>query len=233
MTKNDKLVTMKGWRYEHFHKVLHELLGDQNPDDPKVIKRRQISSAATALFIRHGYRKTSISDVAERAQVAKGTVYLYFKSKPEILVHAIAEEKKQYLGLLKPILAPDRPPRARLREWIEMVLVVGSEMPLTAKLLSGDPEFVTPIYEFMDAHKDEGWEEMQRAFVAEMVTEALGDHCLTRDEIDARAKVLLALAYFSPNVANDRIRGGLTLARFAALFAAMIVDGVGASKPPR
>ena len=133
---------------------------------------------------------------------------------------------------MKPILAPDKPPRRRLKEWLEMVLSVGSEMPLTSKLLTGDPEFVTPIFEFMDAHKDEGWEEMQRAFVGHMVTEALGDHCLTQDEIDDRAKVLLALAYFSTSIANARVRAGLSLERFAALLAGMIVDGIGASKSP-
>jgi AcrR family transcriptional regulator len=222
---------MKRWDYEHFRKILDEFTGAQDSEDPKVYKRQQILKAATALFIHHGYRKTSISDVAARAQVAKGTVYLYFKNKPEILVHAIAEEKRQYIGLLKPILAPDKPARARLKEWVEMVLVVGSEMPLTSKLLTGDPEFVTPTYEFMDAHKDEGWEEMQHAFVSHMVSEALGDHCLTQDEIEDRAKVLLALAYFSTSIANERIRSGLSLARFAALLSGMIVDGIGASKP--
>ena len=231
MTKYAKLVSMNEWRYEHFQKILDGFLGTQDSDDPKVVKRRQIVEAATQLFIHHGYRKTSISDVARAVQVAKGTIYLYFKNKPELLVHGIAEEKKRYIGMLNPILAPDKPPRDRLKEWVEMVLVVGSQMPLTSKLLTGDPEFVTPVYEYMDAHKEEGWEQMQRGFVAHMVRDALGaDHCLTQDEIEDRAKVLLALAYFSTSIANERIRNGLPLDRFAALFAAMIVDGIGALK---
>lgn len=43
-----------------------------------------ILAAAKQLFGRYGYRRTSIDDIAQEARVAKGTVYLYFKSKEEI-----------------------------------------------------------------------------------------------------------------------------------------------------
>jgi AcrR family transcriptional regulator len=54
--------------------------------------RRRILSAARALFLREaGYEKTSVRDIAGRADVSVGGVYLHFKSKPEILV-ALVEE---------------------------------------------------------------------------------------------------------------------------------------------
>ena len=51
-------------------------------------KRNRILQAATEVFARDGYFPAHISDIAERANVADGTVYLYFKSKEEIL-HSI------------------------------------------------------------------------------------------------------------------------------------------------
>lgn len=47
-------------------------------------KREAILAAARQLFGHYGYRRTSIDDIAQEARVAKGTVYLYFKSKEEI-----------------------------------------------------------------------------------------------------------------------------------------------------
>jgi AcrR family transcriptional regulator len=40
--------------------------------------------AAMKLFSQYGYRRTSIDDIAREAEIAKGTVYLSFKSKEEI-----------------------------------------------------------------------------------------------------------------------------------------------------
>ena len=47
-------------------------------------KPEAILAAAKQLFGHYGYRRTSIDDIAQEARIAKGTVYLYFKSKEEI-----------------------------------------------------------------------------------------------------------------------------------------------------
>src|SRR6201988_808730 len=47
-------------------------------------KRAAILDAAMKLFSQYGYRRTSIDDIARQAEIAKGTVYLSFKSKEEI-----------------------------------------------------------------------------------------------------------------------------------------------------
>jgi AcrR family transcriptional regulator len=56
-------------------------------------KPNAIVLAALELFTRYGYRKTSIDDIAEAAQVAKRTVYLHFENKAAVFL-AILE----YLG---------------------------------------------------------------------------------------------------------------------------------------
>lgn len=47
-------------------------------------KRAAILDAALRLFSQYGYRRTSIDDIAREAEIAKGTVYLSFRSKEEI-----------------------------------------------------------------------------------------------------------------------------------------------------
>jgi AcrR family transcriptional regulator len=47
-------------------------------------RRGQILDAAHAVFAGKGFREATVCDIAEAAGVAKGTVYLYFKSKDEM-----------------------------------------------------------------------------------------------------------------------------------------------------
>lgn len=57
---------------------------------------RELVEAATAVFLEQGYRRAQMADVAARAGVAKGTVYLYFESKDAlfdaVLRHADATD---------------------------------------------------------------------------------------------------------------------------------------------
>jgi TetR/AcrR family transcriptional regulator, fatty acid metabolism regulator protein len=56
----------------------------------QVDKREAILRAATGVFAQKGYFNAKVSDIARSASIADGTVYLYFKSKEEIL-HSIFE----------------------------------------------------------------------------------------------------------------------------------------------
>ncbi len=82
---------------------------------PRGDKRDRILAAATDVFARNGFFGSQVADVARAAGVAAGTVYLYFKSKDDLLVSifertmtsAIAEGREALAGL------PD--PESRLR----------------------------------------------------------------------------------------------------------------------
>ncbi len=52
-------------------------------------KYQRILDAAVAVFAEKGFFVSRVSDIADRASVADGTVYLYFKNKDEILAAAI------------------------------------------------------------------------------------------------------------------------------------------------
>ncbi len=49
-------------------------------------KRSRILDAATAVFAETGFHASRVQDIAERAGVAKGTIYLYFHNKEELLL---------------------------------------------------------------------------------------------------------------------------------------------------
>jgi AcrR family transcriptional regulator len=69
----------------------------------KTETREKIVDAAIVTFSKHGYDRTKMDDIAETANLSKGTIYLYFKSKEE-LFFAISENNikalKEQLSVL-------------------------------------------------------------------------------------------------------------------------------------
>ncbi|MDY5845073.1 MAG: TetR/AcrR family transcriptional regulator [Bariatricus sp.] len=59
-------------------------------DENKQLKLDALYRSAYDLFIEQGIEKTSISDIAKKAGVAKGTFYLYFTDKYELRDHLIS-----------------------------------------------------------------------------------------------------------------------------------------------
>ena len=58
----------------------------------KTDKRARLVRTAVKLAYRHGFRETSLADIAEAAKVPVGNVYYYFKTKDEI-GEAIVEQR--------------------------------------------------------------------------------------------------------------------------------------------
>ena len=59
-------------------------------------KRTLITDAAINVFAEKGFHQARIADIAKRAGVADGTIYLYFKNKEDLLL-SVFEEKMDYL----------------------------------------------------------------------------------------------------------------------------------------
>ena len=71
----------------------HEDAGDHLPrwQRRKDARPTEILAAALAEFVEHGFAATKLEDVARRAGITKGTLYLYFESK-EALFKAVVRE---------------------------------------------------------------------------------------------------------------------------------------------
>ncbi len=94
-------------------------------------KKRRILDAAMELFARKGYEKTTISDIASRAHVGKGTIYVYFDSKSDILREILAELAK---GLAKDIEESSK--SGNMRAFIEELSVrLGKKLEIKSRLM--------------------------------------------------------------------------------------------------
>ena len=93
-------------------------------DKPLVIgdKRAAIFRAAISVFARCGYFNSKVADIAREAGVADGTVYLYFKSKEEILHSIFDRSVEEALGAARKRVARLSDPREKLRQIAHMHL---------------------------------------------------------------------------------------------------------------
>ncbi|MFC5674549.1 TetR/AcrR family transcriptional regulator [Streptomyces incanus] len=68
--------------------------------------RAAISDAAIALFLEHGFDQVSVARVAEAAEVSKRTLFAYFPTKEDLVVHRLADHETELARVVRA-----RPPR--------------------------------------------------------------------------------------------------------------------------
>jgi AcrR family transcriptional regulator len=79
-------------------------------------RRLALLKAALAVVTEKGYFATKVDDVARRAGVAKGTVYLYFRDKPAIYIGLVDWLLEQALAVTAEVIAKPTSPRRKLEE---------------------------------------------------------------------------------------------------------------------
>jgi TetR/AcrR family transcriptional regulator, repressor for uid operon len=79
----------------------------RNPDH-NTARRAAIIEAAAVCFVERGFHATSMKDVCAAAGMSPGTLYHYFRSKPEIIAGIVEDERRQMHQVLAPLAtAPD------------------------------------------------------------------------------------------------------------------------------
>lgn len=228
MTKWAHLVSMSSQsKWAPLLAQLEEMGAGPDPSDPKAKTRARLLAVATDLFSKVGYRRTSMDEVARESGVAKGTVYLYFKNKQELLLHAIADEKKRNMAGWLPLLKDELEPRDRLRRVLAKVLLDAPQFPLTAKLITGDREILLFLAE-MGPEMATLMEQSSRASMT-LLLEGVGSFdTLDAKEKDARVQALMGLLFSAWFLMDERLRKGTTAEAYANQIAKMLVDGIGA-----
>ncbi|HUL71493.1 MAG TPA: TetR/AcrR family transcriptional regulator [Vicinamibacterales bacterium] len=85
-------------------------------------KRDAILDAATVVFAERGFFAAQVADVARRAGVAAGTVYLYFKNKDDLLISLFNRTMIAAIEEGRELLTSVADPAARLQRFAELHL---------------------------------------------------------------------------------------------------------------
>ena len=79
------------------------------------LRRNQILDAAKHIFAEKGLSLATMDDVATHAQLGKGTLYLYFKNKEELLMGVVVRLQARMLARFDDVLAESQNGREQLR----------------------------------------------------------------------------------------------------------------------
>lgn len=99
-------------------------------------KRGRILDAAERIFARDGFFAAKVADVAREAGVADGTIYLYFKSKDDLLISLFESRMERVNATLGAAIAPVAGARAKLVALAQTYLGLVKDQPATAEIMT-------------------------------------------------------------------------------------------------
>jgi len=156
------------------------------PAEDRAERAERILDAAAELLLRAGYRRTTIEDVAERAGVGKGTVYLHWKNREELFLAVLLRESVRSIEDLVRAVDAD-PLAARLSRLTEVQYANVLGRPLLRAGYADDADTLGKLLPKLHAKLDPRHDE---AFVEYL--ELLAENDLLRTDRPARE---LAVAY--------------------------------------
>jgi TetR/AcrR family fatty acid metabolism transcriptional regulator len=98
-------------------------------------KRARILDAAVKVFAEHGFHAATVAQIAREAGVADGTIYLYFKSKDDLLLRLFDEKMTDLVEEAREALAKEPDAPARLKRFIQLHLSLVEKNPDLASVL--------------------------------------------------------------------------------------------------
>src|SRR6266540_582391 len=100
-------------------------------------KRERILGAAERIFARRGFFHARVSEIAREAGVADGTIYLYFKSKDELLISLFESRMERVTTALAAAIEGAGPaPRDRLIAFLHTYVALVADNPALAEVLT-------------------------------------------------------------------------------------------------
>jgi AcrR family transcriptional regulator len=82
-------------------------------------QRKAILGAAVSVFSQKGFHKAEVGEIARRAGVGKGTIYLYFEDKSQLFAAAVAEGIESIIKQLRAELESDLPFLQHIQKLVE------------------------------------------------------------------------------------------------------------------
>jgi AcrR family transcriptional regulator len=125
-------------------------------------KRRFILNAAAAAFGAKGFHDVTVNDIAQRAGIAHGTFYLYFKDKKDVYRTLAGELQSQVVEVILPGGVAEAPP-----EGTDPSALVRKRLSDLAGLFERESSFAR-VFVYRAPGSDPEFEEQRRRFVGDL-----------------------------------------------------------------
>jgi TetR/AcrR family fatty acid metabolism transcriptional regulator len=107
----------------------------QARDNKMTDKRGRILDAAIKMFAERGFHTATVAEIARAAGVADGTIYLYFKSKEDLLLRLFDEKMTELTAEARTEVDGQRTAPEKLRAFIQLHLSLVERNPDLASVL--------------------------------------------------------------------------------------------------
>src|ERR1700690_1630229 len=91
-------------------------------------KKSKILTAARSVFLRYGYKRVSMNDIAEAAGVSRPALYVLFKNKEEIFVGVFLQWVDEAVGAIQKEISTVATPEEKIERAFEIWAVRPFEM---------------------------------------------------------------------------------------------------------
>lgn len=144
----------------------------RDPDKPQ-----QIIDAAVRVFARNGYYNSRVSDIAREAGIASGTIYLYFKTKDEILVTLFREKMALFVAHVRAEIAVEPDAVSKIRRLVARHFAVLEDDPDVAEVVQVELRQGHKFFRGASAHEVSAYFDL----IASVLQEGIAAGQLRRD----------------------------------------------------
>jgi TetR/AcrR family transcriptional regulator, fatty acid metabolism regulator protein len=130
-------------------------------------KHHQIIEAAVRVFARNGYYNSRVSDIAREAGIASGTIYLYFKTKDQILVTLFREKMAAWVAHVRAEIASEPDAVAKIRRLIALHFGVLESDPALAEVVQVELRQGHKFFRGASAHEVSAYFELIQSVLEE------------------------------------------------------------------
>lgn len=145
------------------------------------MKFRGILNAAKKIFATKGFHEAKITDIAREANVASGTIYLYFKNKDDILVKLVEEAVSEITHTVQTALVDGRDATERLNLFCSTYLRFVGEDKHLAELIYMEMD---PIKKFVPRYCERYFQKLI-AILVDIIEDGVGSGCFRSGAIPA------------------------------------------------
>ena len=177
------------------------------------------------LLARYGYRKLTMDDLASEVDIGKGTIYLYFRSKEDLVYSHIDRVVRQLIERLKRVLRSTLSPGDKLREMIVL------RVTFRFDAVQGFPESLSEMFRDFRAgvleRRERYFKEEAKVFAAALRQGQRADAFRNTDPVTTASAILAATNSLLPFHLSARELGKRQdIEKTATLITDLLLNGL-------
>ncbi|MDD1677077.1 MAG: TetR/AcrR family transcriptional regulator [Methanomicrobiales archaeon] len=157
----------------------------------KTEREDRILDATAALILRYGYNKMTVDDIAAKAGVAKGTIYLHWDTKEKLVGALLKREKQELANDVRQRLVAD-PATGTLTGLLKVTALALMHRPFLKAILFQDMEVLGKLAQ--REHANDAYLENLASFTTYL--EFLRENGLVRTDLSLQTEVYMMSAIF-------------------------------------